>query len=103
MSTPCGTLPRWPDVFTRTLGSGPAAVEKAYAVYARLDELAGSPADDPRVEATAQAIVAAIPESAREAIRFPDGDIEETGDGFIAAFYADFPRPRPPLSAAPST
>ena len=34
--------------------------------------------------------VAAIPESARAAIRFPDGDIEETGDGFIAAFYADF-------------
>jgi DNA-binding transcriptional MerR regulator len=85
-----GRLPGWLDVFTLTLGSGPAAVEKAYAVYARLDELAGSPADDPRVEATAQAIVAAIPESAREAIRFPDGDIEETGDGFIAAFYADF-------------
>jgi len=43
------------------------AAERAYAVYARLDELAGSPADDPRVEATAQAIVAAIPEPARPA------------------------------------
>src|SRR5215813_818562 len=60
----------------------------ADAVYARLDELADAPADDPRVEATARAIVAAIPEPARQAIRFPDGDLEETGFG--AAFYADF-------------
>jgi DNA-binding transcriptional MerR regulator len=78
----------WLDVLTRTLNSDPGAVERAYAVYARLDELAGSPADDPRVEPTAQAIVAAIPESARQAIRFPNGDLEETGFG--AAFYADF-------------
>jgi hypothetical protein len=78
----------WLDVLTRTLGSDPGAVERAYAVYARLDELANSPADDPRVEATARAIVAAIPEPARQAIRFPDGDLGETGFG--AAFYADF-------------
>ena len=78
----------WLDVLTRTLGSDPGAVERAYAVYARLDELANSPADDPRVEATARAIVAAIPEPARRAIRFPDGDFGETGFG--AAFYADF-------------
>jgi DNA-binding transcriptional MerR regulator len=78
----------WLDVLTRTLNSDPGAVERAYAVYARLDELAGSPADDPRVEATARAIVAAIPEPARQAIRFPNGDLEETGFG--AAFYADF-------------
>ena len=80
----------WLDVLTRTLNSDPGAVETAYAVYARLDELAGAPADDPRVEATAQAIVAAIPEPARQAIRFPDGDLEETDEGFVAAFYADF-------------
>jgi DNA-binding transcriptional MerR regulator len=78
----------WLEVLTRTLDSEPGAVERAYAVYARLDKLASSPADDPRVEATAQAIVAAIPEPARKAIRFPDGDLEETGFG--AAFYADF-------------
>jgi DNA-binding transcriptional MerR regulator len=78
----------WLDVLTRTLDSDPGAVERAYAVYARLDELAGAAADDPRVEATARAIVAAIPEPARQAIRFPDGDLEETGFG--AAFYADF-------------
>jgi len=44
----------WLDVLTRTLNSDPGAAERAYAVYARLDELAGCPADDPRVEATAQ-------------------------------------------------
>jgi hypothetical protein len=77
-------------VLTRTLNSDPGAAERAYAVYARLDELADAPADDPRVEATAQAIVAAIPEPARQAIRFPAGDLEETGGGFIAAFYSDF-------------
>lgn len=80
----------WLDAITRTLNSDPGAVERAYAVYARLDELAGAPADDPRVEATAKAIVAAIPEPARQAIRFPGGDLEEASEGFIAAFYADF-------------
>ena len=78
----------WLDVLARALDSDPGALERAYAVYARLDELAGCPVDDPRVEATAQAVVAAIPEPARKAIRFPDGDLEETGFG--AAFYADF-------------
>ncbi|MGE5134398.1 MAG: MerR family transcriptional regulator [Gemmatimonadota bacterium] len=80
----------WLGVLTRTLDSGPGTVEKAYEVYARLDELAGSPADDPRVEATAQAIVAAIPEPARQAMRFPGGGAGDTDEGFLAAFYADF-------------
>ena len=80
----------WLDVLTRALNSDPEGVERAYAVYARLDELAGSAVDDPRVEATAQAIVAAIPEPARQAIRFPAGGFDEAGEGFAAAFYADF-------------
>ena len=42
------------------------------------------------MEVAAQAIVAAIPEPARQAIRFPDGDFEETDEGFAAAFYAEF-------------
>ena len=48
----------WLGVLTRTLNSDPGAVERAYA------------------------------ESARQAVRFPDGDLEETGFG--TAFYADF-------------
>jgi len=80
----------WLGVLTRTLNSDPGAVETAYAVYARLDELVGSPVDDPRVEATARAIVAAIPEPVWQAIPFPDSGLEETDPGFAAAFYADF-------------
>jgi hypothetical protein len=75
----------WLDVLTRTLGS--EGVDKAYSVYALLDELAGAAADDPRVEAAAHAIVEAMPEPARRAIRLPDGAFDE---GFAAAFYADF-------------
>jgi hypothetical protein len=35
----------WLDLLTRTLNSDPAAIESAYAVYGRLDELADSPVD----------------------------------------------------------
>jgi DNA-binding transcriptional MerR regulator len=77
-------------LLTRVLNSDPGAAEQAYAVYARLDELAALPADDPRVEETARALVAAIPETVREAIPFPEGDLEDKAGGFAAAFYADF-------------
>jgi DNA-binding transcriptional MerR regulator len=80
----------WLDVLTREMGSDPGVAERAYPLYSLLDELAGSAADDPRVEAAALAIVAAIPEPARQAIRLPDGGFEATDDGFAAAFYADF-------------
>ena len=80
----------WLSELTRVLSSDPGAAEQAYEVYARLDELAGLPADDSRVEETARALVAAIPERARNAIPFPEGELEDTAGGFAAAFYADF-------------
>jgi len=80
----------WLSELTRVLNSDPGAAEQAYAVYARLDELAGVPADDPRAEETARALVAAIPETVRKAIPFPEGELEDTAEGFAAAFYADF-------------
>jgi len=80
----------WLSELTQVLNSDPEATEQAYAVYARLDELAGLPADDPRVEGTAQALVAAIPETVRKAIPFPEGELEDTAEGFAAALYADF-------------
>ena len=80
----------WLEELTRALDSEPGAVERAYAVYALLDELAGADADDPRVEAAARAVVAAIPPAARPAIRLSDGAFDETDEGFAAAFYADF-------------
>ena len=72
------------------VAADPKAIEQANAVYALLDELAGSAVDDPRVEAAAQQIVASVPEPARRAIRIPDGAFEATDHGFAAAFYADF-------------
>ena len=72
------------------LGSDPGAVERAYRVYERLDELVDSAAHDPQIEATAQAIVAAIPEPARQAIRLASSGFKEADEGFAAAFYADF-------------
>lgn len=80
----------WLSELTRVLNADPGAAEQAYAVYARLDELADLPADDSRVEETARALVAAIPEPARKAIPFPEGELEDTAEGFAAAFYADF-------------
>jgi DNA-binding transcriptional MerR regulator len=77
----------WLDALTGAFGADPAAVERAYEIYSLLDELAGSAADDPQVEAAAQAVVAAVPEAAQRAIRFPAAGFEE---GFAAAFYADF-------------
>ena len=94
----------WLDVLTRTLNSDPGAAERAYAVYARLDELAGCPADDPRVEATAQAIVAAIPEPRRSRRSgFPTAALRKPIRVSPQPSTRTSPRPRPPRSAAPST
>jgi DNA-binding transcriptional MerR regulator len=79
----------WLDKLTEGMAADPAAIAQAHAVYALLDELAGAAADDPRVAAAAEQIVASIPEPARRAIRIPDGAFDEN-EGFAAAFYADF-------------
>jgi DNA-binding transcriptional MerR regulator len=89
-TTPPARGTGWLSELTRVLNSDPGAAEQAYTVYARLDELAALPADDSRVEETAQALVAAIPETVRKAIPFPEGELEDTAEGFAAAFYADF-------------
>jgi DNA-binding transcriptional MerR regulator len=80
----------WLGMLTEGMADDSGAIERAHAVYALLDELAGSAADGPRVEAAAQQIVASIPEPARRAIRIPDGAFEQMDEGFAAAFYADF-------------
>lgn len=80
----------WLGLLAEGMAEDPVAIERASAVYALLDELAGSAADDPRVEAAAQQIVASIPEPARRAIPIPDDAFGETDKGFAAALYADF-------------
>ncbi|MFD7663589.1 MerR family transcriptional regulator [Streptomyces sp. NPDC059788] len=80
----------WLDTMVRSLSGDPAAMERAYAVYAQLDELAGAAEDDPRVERTARAIVDSIPQEAAQALSIPDeGDVGE-GGGFADAFFAEF-------------
>jgi DNA-binding transcriptional MerR regulator len=80
----------WLDRLAEGMEDDPAAIGRAYALYALLDELADATADDPRVKVAARQIVASIPEAAREAIRIPDGGFEGMDEGFAAAFYADF-------------
>lgn len=79
----------WLAVLTRSLGADPGAVGRAYTVYAQLDELDDAPADDPRVEVTARAIVAAIPEPVRRTIRASAAGLDAAQDGFAEAFYED--------------
>jgi len=89
-TTPPARDTGWLSELTQVLNADPGAAGQAYAVYARLDELAGLPVDDSRVEETARALVAAIPETVRKVIPFPEGELEDTAGGFAAAFYADF-------------
>ncbi|MEU2794015.1 MerR family transcriptional regulator [Streptomyces sp. NPDC007100] len=80
----------WIDAMTRSLRADPAAMRSAYAVYAQLDELAEAAEDDPRVERTARAIDACVPDEALRMLAIPDDVGAGEGDGFIDAFFADF-------------
>jgi DNA-binding transcriptional MerR regulator len=71
-----------------TLGSGPEAMRRAYELYARMDELATAPADDPRVGEVARAIAAAVPDEVARAAAAA-GQAAEVGDSFAEAFFAD--------------
>jgi hypothetical protein len=68
----------------------PDAVARAHEAYALLDALAhtGHPVDvaDPRVDEAARALAACIPAGLLPAADPVDGD-----NGFLRAFYADFP------------
>lgn len=67
----------------RPLAEDPAVV----ALYERLDELAGAPADDPRIGPLAAELVAAVPAGVFDAI--PYGGNPHPGIG--AALLADYP------------
>ncbi|MEV5597156.1 MerR family transcriptional regulator [Streptomyces sp. NPDC052496] len=80
----------WLDAMMLSFRADPAAMRRAYAVYARMDELAEAAEDDPRVERTARAIVDSIPDEALRAMTIPDDDDARDGDGFAGAFFEDF-------------
>ncbi|MFC7220064.1 MerR family transcriptional regulator [Streptomyces polyrhachis] len=76
----------WLSGMLASFDSGPEAMERAYDVYHRLDELQNAALDDPRVEETARAVVAAVPAGA---LPVPQGDGAGAG-AFADAFFADF-------------
>ncbi|MFH8349150.1 MerR family transcriptional regulator [Streptomyces sp. NPDC018045] len=80
----------WFDALMHGLRADPAAMRRAYAVYARMDELAEAAEDDPRVERAARSIVDSIPDEALRAITLPDDGDAGEGTGFTDAFFADF-------------
>ena len=76
----------------------PEAVERAYAVYALLDELADAAPTDPRIDSAARMLVEATPVSLFDALD-PDTSSFATSSArsfatdeavFLRAFYADF-------------
>jgi DNA-binding transcriptional MerR regulator len=79
----------WLLAMTRSLSSDPAAMARAYEIYARLDELADADPGDPRVEDLAEAVADSMPDGiARSAAG--SHQVEGVG-GFAEAFFADFP------------
>ncbi|MEU3961391.1 MerR family transcriptional regulator [Streptomyces buecherae] len=89
-AAPDGADHGWLDGLMGALGSDPEAVARAYEVYARFDELAQASEDDPRVEATARAVVDFLPpEAIAHMVPAGEWEPETAGDGFAAALFAD--------------
>jgi DNA-binding transcriptional MerR regulator len=83
----------WLKVMLQSFGSDSAAMQRAYTLYAQMDELAEAAVDDPRVEAVAQAIAITVPdEVVHEMVRAdpPANAVDEEGGGFAQAYFADF-------------
>ncbi|MCZ7432610.1 MerR family transcriptional regulator [Streptomyces sp. WMMC1477] len=80
----------WLDAMVHSLSADPAAMRRAYEVYARLDELAEAAEDDPRVDSTARAIVDSVPEEVARALDLPESSEAGESGRFAGAFFADF-------------
>ncbi|GGQ16213.1 MerR family transcriptional regulator [Streptomyces roseolilacinus] len=68
--------------------AAPEAMERAYDLYARLDELAGADAGDPRVGPAVSLLVGLLPDEVVERMGHVDPDA--WGGGFEGAFLAEF-------------
>ncbi|MEV5442169.1 MerR family transcriptional regulator [Streptomyces sp. NPDC052644] len=68
----------------------PEAMARAYDLYARLDELADAPADDPRVAPAVSLLLELLPDEVVRQIRRADPDAWADGRGFESAFLAEF-------------
>ncbi|WP_431037741.1 MerR family transcriptional regulator [Streptomyces sp. P6-2-1] len=72
----------WLGPLAEAFTADPEATRRAYALYARLDDLAHAAPDDPRVEETARALVALLPRD------LPAGAPSDSA--FLDAVYAGF-------------
>ncbi|MGP4111545.1 MerR family transcriptional regulator [Streptomyces sp. 4N509B] len=99
-SATSGASDEWLKGLLAAADAGPEGMRHAYEIYARLDDLATAPTDDPRVAEVARAIADATPEElVRGMADAEDGDSENEGEGaaaewpdsgFARAFFADF-------------
>ncbi|MER0243865.1 MerR family transcriptional regulator [Streptomyces sp. HSW2009] len=81
----------WLHAMGQEMSADAEAMGRAYAVYARMDALAGAAEDDPRVEETARALVESIPDEAVRAMTAAGGEGGSTAaGGFADAFFAEF-------------
>ena len=92
----------WLDVLTRTLNSDPGAAERAYAVYARLDELAGSPWTTPGSRRQPR-LSRCHPGAGAQANGYLTAALRKWMRVSPRLSTRTSPRPRPPRSAVPST
>ncbi|NEA41344.1 MerR family transcriptional regulator [Streptomyces sp. SID11385] len=74
----------WLGPLAGAFTADPEATRRAYALYARLDELASAAPDDPRVEETADELVALLPAD------LPLAPGDPADNAFLDALYADF-------------
>jgi DNA-binding transcriptional MerR regulator len=90
----------WFAALTHALNADPEAMDRAYEIYARLDELAGiDDLGDPRIAELAEAVAHSMPEglipaadtSASGAGESDDERASSNIDAFAEAFFADFP------------
>ena len=78
----------WLLALTRALSSDPEAMERAYEIYARLDELDGAKPDDPRVGELAELVADSMPDGFGYRTAASD---QGNAEAFAEAFFADFP------------
>jgi DNA-binding transcriptional MerR regulator len=84
----------WLTSMLQSLSSDPGAMQRAYDLYVRMDELADAAVDDPRVGAVAQAMADAMPDELRQAMTRSAADqalaADEYGGGFTETFLAEY-------------
>jgi len=83
----------WLMGMLKSFGSGSAAMQRAYELYAQMDQLAEASVDDPRVAVVAHAIAKTVPDEVVHGMVHADRPttaVDEEGGGFARAFFAGY-------------